>query len=312
MELKPEAVSHLNNLFMRGAELLNAYREISGVASEFSDAVRFGQQLAAGENPADPGSRWSALAQSYQQASQHIESRPLETDFDERLFQWDWREYHGCHTRDDALVKMEGYSNAMAGALLAGENASNEQAFLLQELSRISLAVSELKKLLEIAPQVFNVQMDWLALQNSVGPAVSELSRAVEVRQRILVGAIRKLSIAKENFDSNLNLLRTSPCSLAGAWAGEIVLEGEAISMSLEIRGDPGAYSVGYALASRANNEPFIEKIDSSARRIEFKPSPTSSLRFILDIAASYTAMTGIEIDEVDPYVRYPILLKRL
>lgn len=312
MNLDAATVSHLNNLFMGGIELFTAHQEISSIASDFSNAVRFGQQLAAGEAPADPGSHWSALTRNYLQASQRIASNPLETEFNEKPFQWDWREYRGCHTRDGTLEKMAGYSSAMASALLAGEEASSRQALLLQELTQIGLAVSELKRLLEIAPQLFNVQMDWLALQNSVGPAVSELSITINSRQKNLKNAISKLNIAKNNFDYNLKLLRDSPCSLAGAWAGEIVLEGETISMRLEIQGDPGAYSIGYALAGRANNKPLIETIDSTARRIEFRPSPTSSLRFMLDIAASYTAMTGIEVDESDPYVRYPILLRRL
>jgi hypothetical protein len=91
-------------------------------------------------------------------------------------------------------------------------------------------------------------------------------------------------------------------------------MEGIDRPMILEIRGAPGSYQISYGIQDRVNKKPCIVTLNVNERRLVWRPScspPSNSYRFTVDFAASFTSLTGLETDELDPEIKYPITMQR-
>jgi hypothetical protein len=164
-----------------------------------------------------------------------------------------------------------------------------------------------------LAPFVndFGAANDFLALMNQVKPGLAGLIGVAQTRKDELGRALQKLRTRKANLDGNLNQLRSTDCNLAGTWAGSITMEDVNRPITLEMRGEPGHYDITYSIQGRPNNGICVLALNTRERRLDFRPSCASSLRFSLTFAGSFTALSGIETDEDDQAVRYPLSMQR-
>jgi hypothetical protein len=102
--------------------------------------------------------------------------------------------------------------------------------------------------------------------------------------------------------------------SVAGKWAGTIVVESVPTSMTLQLEPAGDAYKLSYTMAGRGNRDICIQSIDVVSRTIQFRPScrsPSNSLLFSLNISSDYKTVSGQETDSSDMDVKYPISLQR-
>lgn len=314
--LSLSAVERLNELFLSSAEWLNHYNEISERAEQFSDAARFAAQADQGERPTQPDSRWKSLVSDYLRAAKAVAAEPLSTDFDETPFIVDWRDWRGCHTREHAIVVLQAYSQALGEAASRGQNDEEWYAELMKEATATRQAVDILQRFLEKHMSDFTdyINMDWLALENQVIPTLADYTGVLQAKQKALARVVPLIRTRKLNLDGNLKLLLGADCSLAGTWAGTIVMEDGVKHMTMEIRGDPGQYNITYSIDGRANKDFCLVALNTKERRLDFRAScksPASSLRFSLVFAQSFTSLTGMETDDTDQFVNFPIAMQR-
>jgi hypothetical protein len=165
-----------------------------------------------------------------------------------------------------------------------------------------------------LAPFVndFGAASDFLALMNQVKPGLADLINVTQKRKDDLDRALQKVRTRKYNLDGNLGQLRNTDCNLAGTWSGNITMEGVNQPMTLEIRGQPSHYDITYSIQGRRNNGICVLNLNAKERRLDFRPFCASSLRFSFTFAQSFTSLSGIETDDEDGDVRYPLFMRRM
>jgi hypothetical protein len=312
--LSLEAVARLNELFLTGAEWANHTRQIVGAATRFEEALRYAREAEAGQRPHDPTGRYGSLVGDYLSVAKAIQSETVATDFDEAPFTVSWKDYYGCHTRDGAVTTLRDYSEALGNAISRGEYDQKRYGDLMGETNRVRSAADQLQRILEKSAFLNLFAMDWLAIENQVKPSLAVLFDAIDKKQKALAASVPRVRARKSNLDGNLHQLIGVECNLAGAWAGTITVEDQVIPMAMEIRGEPGSYKITYSLKGKWNNNPCVIVLNAGERRLDLRPScnpPSNSLRISLSFAASYTSLTGIETDDEDSLVRFPIVMQR-
>ncbi|WP_156437044.1 hypothetical protein [Sinorhizobium sp. Sb3] len=312
--LSVEQVSRANDLFVLGSEVLLAFKDIDDTASEFQDALRFAHELAAGNATLEGGSRWQKLASTYRDAADKLQKQSLPTAFDESRYSVSWRDFAACHTRDQSLLLLDGYSAELNAAAVRGAEMAAKLTAQSEDLASISAAVTELVELLENVPLLLKVEWDWYDLRVNVGPSAAELKRTIDGRRMEIAAAIERLKARKDNLDQNIDDLRKTECWLVGRWVGTINIEGTQFPMTLEITGEPANYSLVYSLNGKTASGVCIEQADGRSRRIVFRPScqgPGSIYQFSLSVSEAYDAVSGVETDTDNPEAKIVIDLRR-
>jgi hypothetical protein len=309
--LSPDAVARLNELFLRSLEIGNAYNTVDTTAKQVSDAVRYAQQAEEKQKPIDPNTDWKTIISNYTAATKTIKSEKLATDFDETPFSVSWMDFWACHTRDGAVSVLEQYSNAFGAAIDRGLGADARYASLLNDFRTMDDGATEMMNLLAPFVNDFGAASDFLALMNQVKPGLADLIDITQKRKDELERALQRVRTRKSNLDGNLNQLRSTDCDLAGTWSGSITMEGVNQPMTLEMRGQPGHYDITYSIQGRPNKNICVLAQNTKERRLDFRPFCASSLRFSLTFAGSFTSLTGIESDDDDTDVRYPLSMQR-
>jgi hypothetical protein len=309
--LSPDAVARLNELFLRSLEIGDAYNTVDTTAEHVSDAVRYAQQAEDKQTPINPNTDWKTIISNYTVAAKTIQSEKLVTDFDETPFTVSWMEFWACHTRDGAVSVLEQYSNAFGAAIERGLTADARYASLLNDFRTMDDGATKMMNLLAPFVNDFGAANDFLALMNQVKPSLADLINVTQKRKDELERALQKVRTRKSNLDGNLSQLRSTDCNLAGTWSGSITMEGVNQPLTLEIRGQPSHYDITYSIQGRPNKDICVLALNAKEHRLDFRPFCASSLRFSLTFSGSFTSLTGIETDDDDSDVRYPLSMQR-
>jgi hypothetical protein len=312
--LSLDAISRLNELFLTGLEWADHTNQITEAATQFEEAMNYAREAEGGQRPHDPTGRYGDLVRNYLTVAKIIQAETVATDFDETPFAVSWKDFYSCHTRDGAVTALRNYSEALGNAVSRGEYDQKRYDDLRTEVNRISSAADQLQRILEKSAFINLFEMDWLAIQNQVKPSLVVLIDAIDEKRKALAASIPRVRTSKSKLDSNLQELIGVECNLAGAWAGTIAIEDEVVPMAMEIRGQPGAYKITYGLKGKWNTNPCVVVLNAGERRLDLRPScspPSNSLRISLSFAGSYTSLTGLETDDIDGDVRYPIAMQR-
>lgn len=313
--ISPDAVARINELLLTSIEAGDAINEISDTANLVSDAVRYAQQAENHEKPLKADADWDKVISHYKAAAEVIRSEPLATAITDSDFQVTWKDFLGCHTRNSALSDLESFSKALGAAAERGNAAAAKYQKLTADLLTI---IAGANKMIEVlVPLTISdpgATAHVFKLLNGVLPAVSELLEISRKKQAEVDKSLPIVRMRKENLDGNISQLRATECSLAGSWAGTITVEGLTQPMTVDIRGEPGRYSVSYSIAGKPNSTPCILSINAKERRLDFRPScspPANSLRFSLNFSESFTSLAGRETDEGDAEASFPIVMQR-
>lgn len=313
-QLSLDAITRINELLLRSAELANAYGEISDAASGYSNAVNWAADAARGVRPTDPDPQWSKAVASYAAAAATIKSDTFAVTFDEAPFSVSLTELYACHLRDNSLELLRRSSTAFQGALDRGEIAQQDLRGVIKDAAAIQAAATQLQRLLEKRPNLFGADMLWLELQNSVLPSIGELLSVARARAKELGTALPLLRLRKSNLDGNVKSLEGIECNLAGLWKGTIAIEGMPFPMTLELTGAPGNYQFSYGIKGKINSKPCIVALNASERRLVWRPAcvgPAKIYKFEVNLTASYTSLSGRETDDTDSATEYPIAMQR-
>ena len=222
-----------------------------------------------------------------------------------------WKDFWACHTRDGAVSILEQYSNAFGAAIDRGSAAESRYVSQLNDFRTMDEGATEMMNLLAPLVNDFGAANDFLTLMNQVKPGLADLINVTQKRKDELDRALQKVRTRKGNLDGNLNQLRSTDCNLAGTWSGNITMDDVNRPMTLEIRGEPGHYDITYSIQGRPNMNICVLALDTKERRLEFRPFCASSLRFSLTFAGSFTSLSGIETDDIDAAVSYPLSMQR-
>lgn len=309
--LSVDATARLNELFLRTAEVTNAINDVAGAAGEVSDAVRYAQQAENRERPLSPDDDWDKVVASYKAAAKKIQDEELATSFDETPFTISWKEFSACHTRDGALAVLDDYSSAFGRAVDRGTAAQARYDDLIEQSLTMNKGANKMIEILAPLPTEAGAVGHVMQLLNNVLPAISELLNAARAKKKKLDPALEKVKSRKDNLDFNVDQLRKSECNLSGNWSGTIVMFDVSRQMTLELRGEPGSYTVGYGIEGKFNSKPCVAAVSAPEKRLDFLPHCNSSLRFSLSFSDSYTSLSGVETDQDDPEIRFPIAMQK-
>ncbi len=229
-------------------KLISAYVEIKSNNESLEMAQKAASDLAAGKNPSFPTNKWADLASRYQNTARKFIDAPLPTDFDAKPFSFSFGELQNCDTRSNSLNKIQGFISALQSASSRGKDAL---AFLSSYSKEVDAAKDALKYIIDLHAKAmvtvppFNdvFAWDWLELDQSVYPALSNVRTAINTQQAKIKTNLDLVNIYITNLTSNFSQLEKLSCSLAGVWKGNSTGDGRTVPMQILIKNEGGQWS---------------------------------------------------------------------
>lgn len=199
-------------------EILQALDKVKSNYETVSKIEKITRQIEDGESPrvSPYKTKWDVLVNDYNSTAAEIrKADPLY--FDISPYNFSASDMASCDKKPEVVQKMRGQRTELSNSLLRG----NELLTKLDETKEIAdktydglrYLITVYEKLLQIPVFSDLFQFDWLDLNLSVQPALSDVSNAVTEKQRQLKRDIKTRKLELSNLEGNLASYEQKVCN---------------------------------------------------------------------------------------------------